>query len=118
MFAGILCNPDAKRLYDDLLRKSGYNKLIRPVGNNTDKLTVKLGLRLSQLIDVVSSLMNRPLLEGGPLTFVHVPHLQDCTDLIHTTVFHCSRRVGPTTLLAKVRMSICRIGILFIEICS
>lgn len=47
-------NPDAKRLYDDLLRKSGYNKLIRPVGNNTDKLTVKLGLRLSQLIDVVS----------------------------------------------------------------
>jgi hypothetical protein len=49
----ILCNPDAKRLYDDLLRKSGYNKLIRPVGNNTDKLTVKLGLRLSQLIDVV-----------------------------------------------------------------
>ena len=48
-------NPDAKRLYDDLLRKSGYNKLIRPVGNNTDKLTVKLGLRLSQLIDVVSN---------------------------------------------------------------
>ena len=51
---GVLGNPDAKRLYDDLLRRSGYNKLIRPVGNNTDKLTVKLGLRLSQLIDVVS----------------------------------------------------------------
>jgi len=45
-------NPDAKRLYDNLLRRSGYNKLIRPVGNNTDKLTVRLGLRLSQLIDV------------------------------------------------------------------
>ncbi|XP_013406864.1 acetylcholine receptor subunit alpha-like 1 [Lingula anatina] len=43
---------DAKRLYDDLLYKSGYNKLIRPVGNNSDKLTVKLGLRLTQLIDV------------------------------------------------------------------
>ncbi len=65
ILAGILCNPDAKRLYDDLLRKSGYNKLIRPVGNNTDKLTVKLGLRLSQLIDVVSTLINRPLPEGG-----------------------------------------------------
>lgn len=48
-------NDNAKRLYDDLLRSSGYNKLIRPVGNNTDKLVVKLGIRLSQLIDIVSS---------------------------------------------------------------
>ena len=48
-----LCNPDAKRLYDDLLRRSGYNKLIRPVRNNSECLTVRLGLRLSQLIDVV-----------------------------------------------------------------
>ena len=48
------CNHDAKRLFDDLLRKSKYNKLIRPVGNSTDKLTVKLGLKFSQLIDVVS----------------------------------------------------------------
>lgn len=46
-------NPDAKRLYDDLL--SNYNRLIRPVGNNSDRLTVKMGLRLSQLIDVVRS---------------------------------------------------------------
>lgn len=45
-------NPDAKRLYDDLL--SNYNRLIRPVGNNSDRLTVKMGLRLSQLIDVVT----------------------------------------------------------------
>ncbi|XP_076258333.1 nicotinic acetylcholine receptor alpha1 [Rhynchophorus ferrugineus] len=43
-------NPDAKRLYDDLL--SNYNRLIRPVGNNSDRLTVKMGLKLSQLIDV------------------------------------------------------------------
>ena len=48
-------SPDAKRLYDDLLKKSGYNKLIRPVGNTTDTLTVKLGLRLTQIIDVVST---------------------------------------------------------------
>lgn len=58
---GVLCvwgrlsvaNPEAKRLYDDLL--SNYNRLIRPVGNNSDRLTVKMGLRLSQLIDVVSN---------------------------------------------------------------
>ncbi|XP_029662910.1 acetylcholine receptor subunit alpha-L1 isoform X2 [Formica exsecta] len=43
-------NPDAKRLYDDLL--SNYNRLIRPVSNNTDTIIVKLGLRLSQLIDL------------------------------------------------------------------
>lgn len=50
---GASANPDAKRLYDDLL--SNYNRLIRPVGNNSDRLTVKMGLRLSQLIDVVST---------------------------------------------------------------
>ena len=46
-----LANPDAKRLYDDLL--ADYNRLIRPVSNHTDKVTVKLGLRLSQLVDLV-----------------------------------------------------------------
>lgn len=45
-------NPDAKRLYDDLL--SNYNKLVRPVVNTTDVLTVCIRLKLSQLIDVVS----------------------------------------------------------------
>ena len=55
-----LASPDAKRLYDDLLRRSGYNKLIRPVGNTSDTLTVKLGLRLTQThrSDVVSSHLN------------------------------------------------------------
>jgi hypothetical protein len=49
-----LGNPDAKRLYDDLL--SNYNKLVRPVVNVTDALTVRIKLKLSQLIDVVSFL--------------------------------------------------------------
>jgi len=53
IIAEVTANPEAKRLYTDLLENNGYNKLIRPVGNNSDKLTVKLGLRLSQLIDVV-----------------------------------------------------------------
>lgn len=49
-------NPDAKRLYDDLL--STYNRLIRPVSNNNHTVVVKLGLRLSQLIDLVSTADN------------------------------------------------------------
>lgn len=47
----IEANPDTKRLYDDLL--SNYNRLIRPVINNTETLTVWLGLKLSQLIEMV-----------------------------------------------------------------
>ncbi|XP_031631661.1 acetylcholine receptor subunit alpha-like isoform X1 [Contarinia nasturtii] len=43
-------NPDAKRLYDDLL--SNYNKLVRPVVNTSDVLKVSIKLKLSQLIDV------------------------------------------------------------------
>lgn len=49
---GCAANADTKRLYHDLI--NGYSSLIRPVGNNSDRLTVKMGLRLSQLIDVVS----------------------------------------------------------------
>ncbi|KAF6037002.1 nAChRa4 [Bugula neritina] len=45
-------NPHAKRLFQDLLIKNNYNKLIRPVARNNDTLTVKLGLRLSQLIGI------------------------------------------------------------------
>ncbi|KAJ8733584.1 hypothetical protein PYW08_001882 [Mythimna loreyi] len=48
--AGCSANPDAKRLYDDLL--SNYNKLVRPVLNVSDALTVRIKLKLSQLIDV------------------------------------------------------------------
>ena len=48
----VAANPDAKRLYDDLL--SNYNKLVRPVVNTTDVLKVCIKLKLSQLIDVVS----------------------------------------------------------------
>lgn len=52
-------NPDSKRLYDDLL--SNYNKLVRPVVNTTDVLKVCIKLKLSQLIDVVSSNKKGPL---------------------------------------------------------
>ena len=46
-------NPDAKRLYDDLM--SNYNRLIRPVKDHGDKVTVKLGVRLTQIIEIVRS---------------------------------------------------------------
>lgn len=51
-FQLVAANPDAKRLYDDLL--SNYNKLVRPVVNTSDVLRVCIKLKLSQLIDVVS----------------------------------------------------------------
>ncbi|XP_040572119.1 acetylcholine receptor subunit alpha-like 1 [Lepeophtheirus salmonis] len=49
-FSSVCANPDAKRLYDDLL--SNYDRLIRPVGNSSDRLTVKMGLKLSQIIGI------------------------------------------------------------------
>lgn len=58
-FLGTWGNPDAKRLYDDLL--SNYNKLVRPVVNVTDAVTVRLKLKLSQLIDVVSRFYDKYL---------------------------------------------------------
>lgn len=40
-------------MYEELIKVRSYNKLIRPVKNNSEKLTVYLGLRLTQLLDVV-----------------------------------------------------------------
>ncbi|CAF0762458.1 unnamed protein product [Adineta ricciae] len=52
-FNGVtVANPEAKRLYEELIKARAYNKLIRPVKNNSEKLTVYLGLRLTQLLDV------------------------------------------------------------------
>lgn len=45
-------NTDANRLYEDLMMS--YNRFARPVQNDTETLVIKLGLKLSQLIDVVS----------------------------------------------------------------
>ncbi|KAK6179890.1 hypothetical protein SNE40_012142 [Patella caerulea] len=44
--------PAAKALHFDIMKKRNYNKLIKPSNGPQSKLTVKLGLRLSQLIDV------------------------------------------------------------------
>lgn len=44
-------NEDAKRLFDDLL--VNYNKHRRPAPGPNKPITIKLKLRLSQIIDVV-----------------------------------------------------------------
>lgn len=46
-------NHDARRLYDDLMNKYRYNKLVRPVANFSQALRVKFGLKFAQLHDVV-----------------------------------------------------------------
>ena len=48
-----LCSQEEERLVRDLFR--GYNKLIRPVQNMTEKVDVAFGLAFIQLINVVSA---------------------------------------------------------------
>lgn len=44
---------NSNQLFEDLL--ASYNKLVRPVENDSDTLVVYFKLKLSQLLDVVSS---------------------------------------------------------------
>lgn len=46
----LIANQDSRRLYDDLI--GDYNRLVRPVGNNSEKLTVYMGVKLTQILDV------------------------------------------------------------------
>ena len=46
-------DPSAKRLHYDLM--SPYNALVKPSGGPNHQLTVKMGLRLSQVLNVVST---------------------------------------------------------------
>ncbi|KAJ6636927.1 Acetylcholine receptor subunit beta-like 1 [Pseudolycoriella hygida] len=46
----VTCSEDEERLVRDLFR--GYNKLIRPVQNMTQKVDVRFGLAFVQLINV------------------------------------------------------------------
>lgn len=48
--------PHEKRLLNTLLN-SNYNTLERPVSNESDALTVRFGLTLQQIIDVVRALV-------------------------------------------------------------
>ena len=57
-----LASEAEERLFNDLF--SGYNRLIRPVKNNTETLVVEFGLTMSQLIDVVRLSAGRLCLWG------------------------------------------------------
>jgi hypothetical protein len=48
----IFSNEDAKRLFDDLL--SDYNSQIRPVEKTEDIIELRLGIKLSQIADIVN----------------------------------------------------------------
>jgi len=55
LFNLVSSSEKAKKLHEVILHESGYNKVIRPVINASNHIDVRLGLKLSQLIDVVSS---------------------------------------------------------------
>ena len=44
--------PDAKRLYDDLLVKAGYNPAVRPVMKYGENVTVEMGVALAEIEDL------------------------------------------------------------------
>ena len=48
-------NKHSKKLFEILLNQWGYNKLILPVNSSEGIVTVKIGLRLAQLIDLVGT---------------------------------------------------------------
>lgn len=75
-------NPDAKRLYDDLL--SSYNKLVRPVVNTSDVLRVSIKLKLSQLIDVVSNPSN--------ITVHDINNILKRNTILYNSVLHTEPR--------------------------
>jgi len=58
--------PNEKRLFNDLFSVArGYNRLERPVVNDSEALVVKFGLVLQQIIDVVSSSSSTVLCLSG-----------------------------------------------------
>ena len=94
---GVECNPHAKRLYDDLLHD--YNRLIRPVPNFTETLTVRLGLKLSQLIDV--DLKNQVMTTNVWVDQVTIVLLYlTCV----TMLFECCCRSGTTINSSGIQM--------------
>ena len=90
-------NSDAKRLYDDLM--SNYNRLIRPVKDHGEKVTVKLGVRLTQIIEIVSKVIKN--LEGMTIS-TNLALRQDLKDQIlktnlwmeHVSVMFCHEKLA------------------------
>jgi nicotinic acetylcholine receptor len=47
----VVCDKDAKRLLEDLL--VSYDTIVRPVMNPNDQIKLSLGVKLSQIADIV-----------------------------------------------------------------
>ena len=58
-FLAGLGSEDEVRLVEYLFDRQGYNPLIRPVRNLTEKVNVKFGLAMIQLINVVSTILQQ-----------------------------------------------------------
>ena len=52
IFSNVCGNDLAKKLYEDLMYKKGYNKFVRPVSNENDVIEVEILLKMAQIIDV------------------------------------------------------------------
>lgn len=61
-------------LEDSLLRNvfRGYQKWVRPVQHANDTITVRFGLKISQLVDVVRS--GEVMRKGGVVFFLYFIH--------------------------------------------
>ena len=92
-------NPDAKRLYDDLLFQNDYNVLIRPVSNHKNNLTVEINLKLSALVDVVSFI--RPLHSVVSLI---------CPERDPTVWTRWHRAIIPTATIALLKVRASELG--------
>lgn len=86
---GSIANRNAKILYQNLT--ADYNRLIRPVSNTTERLTIKLGLKLSQLIGIVSTNISTDILYIKPHGYtVQLPHARPHTlTHVHIHTVHC-----------------------------
>ena len=56
VMTGTLAGPNERRLLNDLM--ANYNKLERPVANESEAVVLKFGLTLQQIMDVVSCNQN------------------------------------------------------------
>lgn len=56
MFIVSKASDDAKRLLDDLL--ANYNNIVRPVIHPDDQIKLYLGIKLSQIADIVRKTIN------------------------------------------------------------
>ena len=55
MISGFFCGSAERRLLNDLM--ANYQKLERPVANETEPVILKFGLTLQQIMDVVGNFL-------------------------------------------------------------